>query len=87
MSIKSGILTLCRGGNEYSLDEIAAFQICHREITGDDLYELNVVLIAPNTRRINIATSPNKQGIQENAQNLSQFVGKPLFDHSKGPEE
>lgn len=68
--------------NFASLPDIYALQIISELCTAKDSsyysYELNLVLT--NGRRINVVDHGNIKCLREDAQTLSQFLGKPLWD-------
>ena len=64
------------------LSDIHALQIISENCRGDKSsfysYELNLVLI--NAKRINIIDHGNLKKLREDAEILSQFLGKPVWD-------
>jgi hypothetical protein len=90
ISFKTGVLGINRNkyvNPFYSLDQIGAIQICtdyamkrHKNF---DYYELNLILVEPPGYRINVNTYYVESDIHKDAKAISEFIQKPLIDHTK----
>jgi len=66
-----------------SFDKIAAVQICAAHF--DEwftIYELNLILVSANGRRINISSYTRLNSVRRDAENFARFLRKPLLDNS-----
>jgi len=90
ISFKMGIFGVYRNKDInpfYSLDQIGAIQICtdyemkrHKNF---NYYELNLILDEPPGYRINVNTYYVESDIHKDAKTISEFIKKPLIDHTK----
>ena len=75
-------LSLQSGDNWARFSDIHALQLLSEHVRGNDSsyysYELNLVL--EDGRRLNVVDHGDATQLREDAQTLSQFIGKPIWD-------
>lgn len=71
-----------RSGAKKAVMKNIAPKYIENEKTDFYRYELNLVL--ENGSRVNVLSHGNKQKIREDAQAISQYIGKPLWDEANG---
>jgi hypothetical protein len=71
--------------------DIAAVQVCDAPNRGTEdsrmLHEINLVLRTPPGERVNLVCSPEGDSVKSDACQLAEFLGVPLWDHSRYPSE
>jgi len=90
LEFKTFISPLSKGKFLCNLSEIIAVQLCQYGSSLADgsgglvdvtIYELNVVLDKPESKRINILRSGNSTQTYDYGQNFANFLSMPLLDH------